>query len=61
MRGEKSDCEKVFKDLVPKTLNYQEWELGVLLGSGGLGGMLLNVIFTMLNALVQGVKFLTSP
>jgi hypothetical protein len=42
--GEESNCEKVFKDLVPKTLNYQEWELDVLLGSEGVGGLLLSVL-----------------
>jgi hypothetical protein len=40
--GEEIYCEKVFKDLVLESLNYQEWELGVLLGSGGVGGMLLS-------------------
>jgi hypothetical protein len=40
--GEESDCEKVFKNLVLETLNYQEWELEVC--NGGIGGMLLNVL-----------------
>jgi hypothetical protein len=40
--GEESNCEKVFKDLVPETLNYQDWELKVLPGNGGVGGALLS-------------------
>jgi hypothetical protein len=37
VHGEESDCEKVFKYMVLETLNYQHWELKVLLGSGGIG------------------------
>jgi hypothetical protein len=51
--GEESDYEKVFTDLLLETLNYQDWELEVLLGSGGIGGALLS-------ALVQGVEWLIS-
>ncbi len=53
VHGEKNDCEKVFKYLVPKTLNYRDWELEVLLGNGGVGGALLS-------AHVRGVEWLIS-
>jgi len=32
------------EDLVPKTLNYQDWKLEILPGSGGIGGALLNAL-----------------
>ncbi len=39
VHGEKNDCEKVFRYLVLETLNYQDWELEVLLGSRRLGSV----------------------
>jgi len=51
--GEESDYEKVFTNLLLETLNYQDWELEVLLGSRRIGGALLS-------ALVRGVEWLTS-
>ncbi len=32
------------EDLVPKTLNYQDWKLEVLPSNGGVGGALLNAL-----------------
>jgi hypothetical protein len=53
VHGEENDYEKVFRDLVLETLNYQKWELEVLLGSGGVQGMFLN-------AFLCGVKHFCS-
>ncbi len=39
VHGEENDCEKVFRYLVFETLNYQDWELEVLLGSRRLGSV----------------------
>jgi hypothetical protein len=37
--------KRCLKDLVPETLNYQNWKLKVLPGNGGVGGALLNALF----------------
>ncbi len=59
VHGQENDCEKVFRYLVPKTLNYQDWELKVLPGSGRVGGTLLNVIVCNVEHF-RGVEWLIS-
>lgn len=61
VRGEENDCEKVFRYLVLETLNYQDWELEVLLGSGRIGERCWSVSFIVLNDLIHGVQWSTSP
>ncbi len=40
----KAFMKRSSKDLVPKTLNYHDWKLEILLASGGVGGALLNAL-----------------
>ncbi len=49
------------KDLVPKTRNYHDWKLEVLLGSGGVGGVLFNVLLCGVEHYCRSVKWVTSP
>ncbi len=49
------------EDLVPKTLNYQDWKLEVLLGSGGVGGVLFSVLHCGVERFCRNVKWSTSP